>query len=253
MKTAFHARWSAFPAQPASISCRRFSASACATGASWRHGQQQQQIELAAAAEGRQLAPAQQMVDETRALNRNMLYALKQQEALMQAVLAMQKLLKPAVDTMGRALEVLEPLPGAVNAAESGARGIDAPPDRMPPPIWRNFPIIKQPFALFSNTVDTFDSKVNQALQQFAASFDQTLAKRQTEQALLGEYRETFVELQNSAASVMDTARASWQPHSTASTCTWTICARPPKPIWNASAALSKACWRNIRPTSSKR
>lgn len=178
----------------------------------WRklaaHGQQQQQIELAAAAEGRQLAPAQQMVDETRALNRNMLYALKQQEALMQAVLAMQKLLKPAVDTMGRALEVLEPLPGAVNELkavheESMIRLTDAAAD-----LAQFSDNIKQPFALFSNTVDTFDSKVNHALQQFAASFDQTLAKRQAEeQALLGEYRETFVELQNSAASVMDTAR----------------------------------------------
>lgn len=178
----------------------------------WRkqaaQGLQQQQAELAAAAEGRQLAPAQAMLEETRSLNRNMGHALKQQENLMHAVLAMQKLLRPAVDTMGRALEVLEPLPGAVNELkavheESMLRLTSAAAD-----LAQFSDNIKLPFALFSNTVDTFDSKVNNALLQFADAFDKTLAKRQAEeQALLVEYRETFVELQNSAASVMDTAR----------------------------------------------
>ncbi len=169
---------------------------------------QRQQAEQAEALLARQLEPGQTLVEESRLLNRHIILALKQQDSLMSAVLAMQKLLKPAVDTMGRALEVLEPLPGAVSELkavhhESMIRLTDAAAD-----LAQFSDNIRAPFALFSHTVDTFDSKVNTALQQFADSFDKTLAKRQAEeQALLGEYRETFVELQNSAANVMETAR----------------------------------------------
>ncbi|MEW9897608.1 hypothetical protein ABWL39_03070 [Chitinivorax sp. PXF-14] len=178
----------------------------------WRRlateGWQRQAADESRRAHEASLLPMKRTADEVSTLNAHLVTALKLQESLQRAVFDMQKLLKPAVDTMGEALDVLRPLPAAVEDlrvihGQSMTLLTAAATDLKT--FSEN---IREPFNTFSRTVDDFDGKVNAALQQFAQEFNKALSMRQAEEkALMETYRETFVELQNSAASVMDNAR----------------------------------------------